>query len=605
VTWKPPAAIDHVVLTVLVPLATAILISGLDDLVVDAAWAWAWLRARLRPQAALFPPGPRQLETAPQQRIAILVPLWHEHSVIAQMLEHNLAALRYPHYDIFAGCYPNDLETQAAVESVAARMPQVHLALCPHDGPTSKADCLNWIYQRILLHEEEHRVRFDVLVTHDAEDLIHPDELLWINYYAARFDFIQTPVLALPTPLRAFTHGVYCDEFAESHTRDMTVRASGSHGLGGFLPSAGVGTAYRRQALELLARTSANRIFEPGSLTEDYENGLRLFRLGCSQAFVPITLGPGGHRDFMATREYFPSTWSSALRQRTRWVTGIALQGWQHFGWMREGWSGKPGEVYWLWRDRKGLLTNPLGTLANIVFLYGLVTALWTRMPPATARLTMVTLGLQALRTAVRMGCVARIYGAVFALGVPLRVPWANALNTAATVQAVATFLTAHARGRPLKWLKTDHFYPNRAALADQRRKLGEILVSLSYLEPHQLREALAAQPRHVRLGEYLTATGRLTEDHLYDGLSVQQCLPVEQIEPRDIPVAVARALPERAARQWRILPFRISEGQLFVAGPEPPSAALAPALRDFTGLEPRFHLITPKRFASLTEALL
>jgi len=601
VIWKPPAAVDHAVLTLLVPLASAILISGLDDLIVDLAWAWAWLRARLRPKASLFPPGPRQLETAPQQRIAILVPLWHEHSVIAQMLEHNLAALRYPNYDIFAGCYPNDLETQAAVESVAARMPQVHLALCPHDGPTSKADCLNWIYQRLLLHEEEHGVHFDVVVTHDAEDLIHPDELLWINYYAARFDFIQTPVLALPTPMRAFTHGLYCDEFAEYHTRDMTVRAA----LGGFDPSAGVGTAYRRSALELLARTAANRIFEPGSLTEDYENGLRLFRLGCSQAFVPITRGSGGPNDFMATREYFPSTWSSALRQRTRWVTGIALQGWQHFGWVREGWSGKPGELYWLWRDRKGLLANPLSTLANAVFLYGLATQLWTRVPPGAARLTMVTMGLQILRTGVRMGCVARIYGAVFALGVPLRTLWANTLNSTATVQAVARFLTARALGRPLKWLKTDHSYPTRAALADQRRRLGDILVGLGYLEPHELRQALEAQPGRVRLGEYLTATGRLTEDHLYDGLSLQQCLPVEQIEPRDVPVAVARALPERAARQWRVLPFRIAEGQLFVAGPDAPSPALTAALRDFTPLQLRFHLMTPQRFETLAEALL
>jgi len=584
------------VLAILVPLAIAILISGLDDLAVDLAWAWNWLQQKRRAQSSLFPPGPRQLEAAPRQRIAILVPLWHEHSVIAPMLEHNLAALRYTTYDFFAGCYPNDPLTQAAVESVAAQRPQVHLALCPHDGPTSKADCLNWIYQRLLLYEDEHRVHFDVVVTHDAEDMIHPEELLWINYYAARFDFVQTPVLALPTPLRALTHGVYCDEFAEGHTRDMTVRPL----LGGFLPSAGVGTAYRRAALERLARSASNRIFEPGSLTEDYENGLRLYRLGCSQAFVPITRGSGGPDDFMATREYFPSTWSTALRQRTRWVTGIALQGWQHFGW-----RGRPRELYWLWRDRKGLLANPLGSLANVVFVYGLATALWTRLPHASARLTMVTFALQVIRIAVRMGCVARIYGFVFALGVPVRILWANALNTAATLQAIARFTAARAMGRPLKWLKTEHSYPNRATLADQRRKLGEILVSLGYLETYQLRQALEEQPSRQRLGEYLTATGRLTEDHLYDGLSLQQSLPVEQIEPGEVRVEVARTLPARAALEWRVLPFRVDQGELFLASPEAPTAARAAALREFTTLPLRFHLITPSRFKHLTEALL
>jgi len=594
--------IDRAVLALLAPLSAAILVSGLDDLLVDLAWAWGWVKSRIRPQASLFPPGKRQLETAPHHRIAILLPLWREQAVIAQMLEHNLAAIRYSSYDIFAGCYPNDPETQAAVESVASRAPPVHVAVCPHDGPTSKADCLNWIYQRLLLYEEEHGIRFDIAVTHDAEDLIHPDELLWINYYAARFDFIQTPVLPLPTPLRALTHGVYCDEFAESHSRDMVVRAQQGV-LGGFLPSAGVGTAYRRSALELLGRTGSNRVFEPSALTEDYENGLRLFRLGCSQAFVPITKSLGGKADFMATREYFPARWRGALRQRTRWVTGISLQGWQHFGWFRKGW--RAGELYWLWRDRKGLVTSPLSALANAVFVYGLTTSLWTRVAPGAARLAMITLVLQILRTTVRMGCVARIYGTVFALGVPARTIWANLLNSAATVQALARFATATALRRPLLWLKTEHSYPARTALTSQRRRLGEILVSLGYLEPHELHQALERLPEGVRLGEFLTRIKRLTEEHIYDGLSLQQGLPVEQIEPRDVPVSVARVLPRRTARQWRVLPFRVEKGQLFVAGPETPSAAMATALRRFTRLDLRFHLITPSRFQTLAEALL
>ena len=384
--------IDHLVLAILAPLAAAILISGLDDLVVDLAWAWTWLKSALRPAASLFPPGPRQLENAPRQRIAIFVPLWHEHQVIGRMLEHNLAAIRYPDYHFFAGCYPNDVETQEAVQAVAERFPQVHLALCPHPGPTSKADCLNWIYQHLLLLEEKSGQLFDIVMIHDAEDLIHPEELRWINYYAARYDFVQTPVLALATPLRQLTHGVYCDEFAENHSRDMTVRPV----LGGFLPSCGVGTGYRRDALERLARASSNRLFEPEALTEDYENGLRLFRLGCSQAFVPISKSSSGGRDFVVTREFFPASWNAALRQRTRWVTGIALQGWQRFGW-----SGKPGEVYWLWRDRKGLIANPLSLAANLVFAYGLATAMWMRVSPGQARLAAVTMALQIFRIGV------------------------------------------------------------------------------------------------------------------------------------------------------------------------------------------------------------
>jgi hypothetical protein len=78
---------DRGMLWLLTPLAWAILLSGLDDLVVDAFWLCAWIKAKVRPAARLFPPGERQLDSAPQRRIAVLVPLWQEHAVIARMLE--------------------------------------------------------------------------------------------------------------------------------------------------------------------------------------------------------------------------------------------------------------------------------------------------------------------------------------------------------------------------------------------------------------------------------------------------------------------------------------------------------------------------------------
>jgi adsorption protein B len=588
-------AIDHAVLWMLVPLAFAILLSGLDDLVIDAAWAFSWLRGVFKPEARLFPPGPRQLEAAPQRTIAILVPLWHEQEVIARMLEHNLASIRYSGYHFFVGAYPNDDLTQDAVRSVAGRFPNVHLALCPHAGPTSKADCLNWIYQRLILHEEQSADRFDIIVTHDAEDLIHPEELRWINYYAARFDFIQTPVLAIHTPFFALTHGVYCDEFAEYHTRDMAVRPL----LGGFVPSSGVGTGYRRDALDKLARSAANKIFEPEALTEDYENGLRLFRLGCSQTFVPL-VHPYGSKEWVATREFFPQKWTAAMRQRTRWVMGIALQTWE-----RHGWKGKPGEVYWLWRDRKGLIANPLSLLANLIFVYGLATAIWHRVTPLSVELCWATLSIQCVRMAVRMACVARVYGVLFALGVPVRAVYANALNAAATFNAVARYATARLQHRPLKWLKTDHAYPNRATLLAHKRKLGDILVGSGALAASILKTALETQPQGVLLGEHLVRGGHLTEEALCQALSFQQGLPVGRIEPAAVPRHIARALPEHVVREWGVLPFRVAEGSLFVASAQLPTPEMNASLKSFTALEIRLHLVTPTEFENLTASLL
>jgi adsorption protein B len=271
------------------------------------------------------------------------------------MIRHNIAAIRYRNYDFFIGAYPNDDRTLDALRELEQRFSNVHLAVCPHDGPTSKADCLNWVYQRMLLFEEQDNLRFEIVVTHDAEDLIHPDALVGINLHCGEFGMVQVPVLPLPTPPCDMVHGIYCDEFAEYQTRDIPARQI----LGSFLPSNGVGTGFSRAALERLAETSGNRVFEPECLTEDYENGLRLHRLGFRQMFLPLRSA----RDPLATREYFPRTRRGAIRQRTRWITGICLQSQE-----RNGWRGRPRDVYWFWRDRKGLLANPVSVAANAFF---------------------------------------------------------------------------------------------------------------------------------------------------------------------------------------------------------------------------------------------
>ena len=188
--------------------------------------------------------------------------------------------------------------------------------MCPHDGPTSKADNLNWIFQRMLLFESEHQARFDIVVTHDAEDLMHPESLRWFNYYAQWYDMVQIPVLPFPTPGASCFMACTATSSPSTKAKDLPVRQF----LGGFLPSCGVGTGYSREALDRLAAAHSNCIFEPKCLTEDYENGFRLHRLGCSQMFVPVTRWNGA---MVATRGYFPRRFRDAVKQRTRWVMGI------------------------------------------------------------------------------------------------------------------------------------------------------------------------------------------------------------------------------------------------------------------------------------------
>jgi adsorption protein B len=548
-------------------------------------------------------PGLQQVHLSQSEKaIAIFVPLWHEHSVISGMVEHNVAAIDYDNYHFFIGAYPNDEPTLDTVRDLEARFPHVHLAVCPHDGPTSKADCLNWIYQLMLLFEELNGVQFDIVVTHDAEDLIHPGAFEQINSYADRFEMIQIPVLPLPTPFRKFVHGIYCDEFAEWQIKDMLARQI----MGSFIPSNGVGTGFTRRALEKLATAEHNLIFEPGCLTEDYENGLRLHRLGCSQVFVPLSRVRG---DIVATRELFPQTLRSAVRQRTRWIMGIGLQSWE-----RHGWRGSFPEVYWFWRDRKGLLGNPLSLFTNFLFVYGLFTWVGSRaagMPWGLARhglhthALLATLLMQIVQCSIRMVCTGRLYGAVFALGVPLRALCANWINTVATLRAISGYLRARIRKEPLVWLKTEHAYPSRNTLMEHKRKLGEILVGSSYLEEDVLNRALAAQPAGLRIGEFLVKLGRISPEDLYEALSLQQSLPSGRLEPLDISTKVARALPRHVIRDWRVLPFRIASGSMFLASPEIPTDELSRIVSGFTRLALRFHLVTPSNFQELADSLL
>lgn len=379
------------------------------------------------------------------------MPLWREDDVIGRMLAHNLDTIRYRNYQVFVGVYPNDTPTLRAVMQAARRRPRIHVAVCPHDGPTSKGDCLNAIYQRMREFESRHKTRFRIVVTHDAEDVVHPEALKLINYFSRQFAMVQIPVLPLPTGVGEFTHGLYCDEFAEYQLKDIPVRQT----LGGFLPSNGVGTGFDRTALEHLAKTRSGRPFDPACLTEDYDTGYLLYALGYRQIFVPVRTV---NHVPLATREYFPRRLRPSVSQRTRWVTGIALQGWQHHGWPLE-------QLFWFWRDRKGLAGNLLSPFANLLFFYGAFryaggVNLAAQAAPWMAVLCRITCGIALVQTGFRTNAAASIYGWRFASLTPVRALWGNLVNFAATATALWEFFDSLRRGQGVAWRKTEHIYP-------------------------------------------------------------------------------------------------------------------------------------------------
>jgi len=577
--------LDHWVIGCLAPLALWILLSGLDDLFIAVV-------RLLSARKPFLWPSDSALDGAAERPIAIFVPLWHEHSVIGQMLDRNLPAIRYRNFHLFAGVYANDPLTARAVEGAAQRHSRVHVARCPHGGPTSKGDCLNSIYRRMQQYEASSGTRFEVLMVHDAEDVIHPESLRLVNWFSREYDMVQIPVLALPTPMRDFTHGLYCDEFGEFQSKDIPARQT----LGGFLPSNGVGTGFGRDAMERLAAQRGGRVFDPECLTEDYETGFALHALGCRQIFVPIRRGARGP---VATREYFPRNFRAAVRQRSRWVAGIALQGWQ-----RHGWCAPWPQPYWFWRDRKGLVGNLVSPLATLAFLHGLLR--WhtgIAYPGWLPAVCEATLAISLVQLLLRAFLSGRIYGWRFALATPIRMMWGNLVNYVATCIALREFATARRRGQSLAWRKTQHAYPAHRAAEPGRPRVGEVLAQLRVLDPHGLQEALASQPQGMRLGEHLQRLHKIGERDLYRALSIQTGLPLGAPARKDVNRLATRTLPAAAMRRWRIMPYRVDLGQLHVATAEVPSEEMTRDLASLSSLELRFRLVQPREFEEMAEA--
>ena len=570
-------------------LASCLLISGVDDLVPLAICLSHWFRPK-RHRAPL--PSP-----AAERKIAIFVPCWKESEVIGNMVRHNLASIRYRNYDFFLGVYPNDPATLAAVEELSHTYRNVHVAVCPHPGPTSKADCLNAIYARMCGLEQELGIHFNTVVLHDAEDLIHPDALAIVNRERCRYAMVQVPVLPLPTPIGEFTHGIYCDEFAEFQTIDMPARFFSRS----FIPSNGVGTGFARHILQRLAY-ERGEIFNPVSLTEDYEIGVYIHKIGHHQLFAPLERG---ERGITATREYFPRRWKSAIRQRTRWVTGIALQGWE-----RDGWHGSWMTKYWFWRDRKGLLANPLSLITNVLCFAGLADWFLSAMQhrpwlfqvnnPILIELYLATTILQIFRSALRMACVARIFGLAFAIALPMRIVYGNFINSAASCNALLHFAKAKLRREPLVWLKTEHAYLNRETLPAYQRDLRDVLVSSGIVNERHL-EKYETQTGEDLL-QLLQQTGLMSDEDRCHALSLQSGIPMTQIDVAQIRRGIVQSLPKHFQKHFELVPFSIKDGRLMVASPRVPPADIFDRLKAFTRLPVDFQLVTQSNFAELRD---
>ena len=104
------------------------------------------------------------------------------------------------------------------------------------------------------------------------------------------------------------------------------------------------------RAIARLAAENHGRPFAAACMTEDYELGLRIGAFADKTMFVRIPAVPGS-RSLVSSKGHFPATLDAAVRQKSRWIGGIALSGWE-----RLGWRGGIGERWMRMRDRRGPL---------------------------------------------------------------------------------------------------------------------------------------------------------------------------------------------------------------------------------------------------------
>jgi len=235
-----------------------LVISGIDDVMVDIIyWFNRWKYNRKLPKID-------DVTSVNENAIALIICAWREYKVIGRTLTYALSKMKYSNFKIFVGVYPNDTKTLEVVKRIAQKNNKVVICVNSHDGPTTKADNLNNVYQSISRFEHDNARAFDVVLIHDSEDFIHPLSLKLFNYILMYqgVDAVQIPVVPIKDDKGKFIHSTYCDAFAEVHYKDLVVRQA----MKVLIPFAGTGMAFKREIFTRLEHDYP-QVFNEANLT--------------------------------------------------------------------------------------------------------------------------------------------------------------------------------------------------------------------------------------------------------------------------------------------------------------------------------------------------
>lgn len=510
-----------------------------------------------------------KIDQLPPKLIAVVIAAWHEDNVLNDVVENIVISQHYPKsmYHIFLGVYPNDAATVYIAKQLAERYPNVHCVENYKDGPTSKAQNINYLIRKIKEYERERDWSFQAITVHDSEDLVHPYELKVTNHLLNHHDAIQFPVFPLikkPTIFNYFkylTTNTYVDEFAENHFITMV----GRNNTGAFVPSAGTGFSLSRQTIDMLG----DAVLPENSLTEDYRLSLTLYEQGTPMYYVLEELERVDYQgkkksEFIATRSMFPNTFKTAVRQKTRWTLGITMQSVKFRDIFQKGLSlaGR----YSLYRDQKAKIGNLLSMVGYPVLIYFLF-SLFFDIPPIYPKysfswyLSLIVTIMMIERQAFRAVSLNKIYGlrsvffgCFFPPLVPLRIVYGNIINLVATIKAYFQFVGGRTRKKAeieeesieeiekrraqekevieveekidFEWSKTEHSFLDKSILARFHRYFGDVVIAKGHLSAKELKDLLANKDDETFIGEYLVANKIIEPKDLVEILSALRHVP-------------------------------------------------------------------------------
>ncbi|WP_158555083.1 glycosyltransferase family 2 protein [Fulvimarina endophytica] len=265
---------------------------------VCAFWftAWVCLRAVAAFARHRAPPAPHSPSEEPAPIYTVVVPLHHEHEMVAALVA-NLDALDWPksRTEIFLVCEADDHGTIEPCRRHTADKPQFCVVTVPPGSPRTKPKALNHVLPI---------ARGRYLVLYDAEDRPHPGQLVEASdrYRSAgeRLACLQSPLVVTNGGER-FLPAVFAMEYAAQFRALLPFLAGETLPV----PLGGTSNHFRVDHLRAVGGWDSHNV------TEDADLGIRLGRQGYEIGTLSLP-----------TFEEAPETLPIWFRQRTRWLKG-------------------------------------------------------------------------------------------------------------------------------------------------------------------------------------------------------------------------------------------------------------------------------------------